>query len=163
MIIQNTPTTIDSIVLGNYIIKHYGPMSHLKLQKLLFYCDAYHMAYFDSELIADKFEAWVHGPVSRRVYDSFKDKSVLFADLAFEQLNAPDPDADFANLSSSQQQFINEVLDDLTTWSDIDLETATHREQPWIQARQGYAPGDKCSVQISKPLTREFYKAEING
>lgn len=33
---------IDVLVLSDYIIKHYGPMSHLKLQKLLFYCDAYH-------------------------------------------------------------------------------------------------------------------------
>lgn len=39
--------TIDSIILSDYILKHYGPMSHLKLQRLLFYCDAYHLAYFD--------------------------------------------------------------------------------------------------------------------
>ena len=58
---------IDSIVLSNYILKHYGPMSHLKLQKLLFYCDAYCLAYFGQELITDQFEAWVHGPVSRKV------------------------------------------------------------------------------------------------
>ena len=63
---------IDVLVLSDYIIKHYGPMSHLKLQKLLFYCDAYHLAYFDTELISDKFEAWVHGPVCRKVYDSLK-------------------------------------------------------------------------------------------
>ncbi|MBR2290865.1 MAG: DUF4065 domain-containing protein [Prevotella sp.] len=55
--------TIDSIVLSNYILKHYGPMSHLKLQKLLYYCDAYSLAYFGEELITDQFEAWVHWPV----------------------------------------------------------------------------------------------------
>lgn len=42
---------IDSIDLANYILYKYGSMSHLKLQKLLFYCDAYHLAYFDEELI----------------------------------------------------------------------------------------------------------------
>lgn len=41
--------TIDSIILSDYILKHYGPMSHLKLQRLLFYCDAYHLACFDKE------------------------------------------------------------------------------------------------------------------
>lgn len=44
---------IDSIVLSNYILKHYGDMSHLKLQKLLFYCDAYCLAYFGEELVTD--------------------------------------------------------------------------------------------------------------
>lgn len=163
MDIQNTLRKIDSVVLGNYIIKHYGPMSHLKLQKLLFYCDAYHLAYFDTELVEDEFEAWVHGPVSRRVYDSFKDKSVLFADLAFSDLNVADPDAVFEQLASSQKQFIIEVLDTLTQWSDLDLETATHSEEPWKMARMGYAAGDKCSVPMSKELTRTYYKQELNG
>ena len=73
--------TIDILVLSEYIIKHYGPMSHLKLQKLLFYCDAYHLAYFEQELVNDEFEAWVHGPVCRKVYDSFKDKSILTSSI----------------------------------------------------------------------------------
>lgn len=163
MDIQNTLRKIDSVVLGNYIIKHYGPMSHLKLQKLLFYCDAYHLAYFDAELVEDKFEAWVHGPVSRRVYDSFKDKSVLFADLSFSDLNVEDPDAAFDLLTSSQRQFIVEVLDTLTKWTDYDLETATHNEDPWKMARVGYAAGDKCSVTMSKELTKTYYKQELNG
>lgn len=48
-VIPKNMGTIDSIILSDYILKHYGPMSHLKLQKLLFYCDAYHLAYFDKE------------------------------------------------------------------------------------------------------------------
>lgn len=163
MEIQKTLQTIDSLVLGNYIIKHYGPMSHLKMQKLLFYCDAYHLAYFDCELITDKFEAWVHGPVSRIVYNSFKDKSVLYADLYFNQNEADNPDEDFNRLLSSQSQLVTEILDNLSQWSDIDLETSTHKEKPWIEARKGYALGDKCSVEISKETTRLYYKAEING
>ena len=67
MEVINEYKTIDAIVLSNYILKHYGPMSHLKLQKLLYYCDAYSLAYFDNPLIEDDFEAWVHGPVCRRL------------------------------------------------------------------------------------------------
>ena len=93
---------IDSLVLSDYILLNYGPMSHLKLQKLLFYCDAYHLAYFNEELITDNFEAWVHGPVSKKVFDSFKDKSILYSDLSFsgnskETLNL------FSELTSEQQ------------------------------------------------------------
>lgn len=161
MDISNNLSTIDSVILGNYIVKHYGPMSHLKLQKLLFYCDAYHLAYFGKELVTDGFEAWVHGPVSRKVYNSFKDKSVLYADIDYSELQVNDPDADFARLTSSQRNFIIEILDNLSTWTDLDLETATHNEKPWQEARMGYSAGDKCSVLISKDTTLQFYKKEL--
>lgn len=163
MEIKNKLNKIDSIVFSNYIVKHYGPMSHLKLQKLLFYCDSYHLAYFDDELVEDQFEAWVHGPVSHKVYDSFKDKSVLFSDLSFSDKNTEDPDPIFEQLTKSQKDFLTEVLSALTQWSDIDLESATHKEEPWIEARAGCSFGDKCNNEISKDTTKRFYRKELNG
>lgn len=154
---------IDSIVLSNYILKHYGPMSHLKLQKLLFYCDAYCLAYFNAELVTDLFEAWVHGPVSRKVYDSLKDKSVLYSDLAFSETDGIDVDAEFGKLTQDQQDLLTAVLKDLSAWTGGELEAATHREFPWIEARGGYSEADKCCVPISKETTRKFYKSEMNG
>ena len=112
---------IDSIVLSNYILKHYGDMSHLKLQKLLFYCDAYCLAYFGEELVTDQFEAWVHGPVSRKVYDSLKDKSILYSDVAYSDTGV-DVDAEFETLSSNQKELITKVLVDLSTWKGMELE-----------------------------------------
>ena len=67
--------------LAGYILKHFGPMSHLKLQKILFYCQAYHLAYFDKALFNEDFEAWVHGPVCRDVSDILNEKSVLYSDV----------------------------------------------------------------------------------
>ena len=151
---------IDSIVLGDYILKNYGPMSHLKLQKLLFYCDAYHIAYFGEELIPDKFQAWVHGPVCRRVYDSLKDKSILYADMSY-QAGDIDVDAEFAKLTSDQQVFLKDILSELSSWTAFQLETATHQELPWQDARRGVAPGERCENYISKELTRDYYKKEM--
>lgn len=153
---------IDSTILADYILKNYGPMSHLKLQKLLFYCDAYHMAYFGEELVTDEFEAWVHGPVSRAVYDSLKDKSILYSDLSFID-HGVNPDDEIKKLTSDQQTMLNDVLGELSTWTGTQLEATTHRESPWIEARRGYGDGAKCSVHISKTTTLEFYKKEING
>ncbi|MDR1881915.1 MAG: DUF4065 domain-containing protein [Prevotella sp.] len=153
---------IDSTTLADYILKNHGPMSHLKLQKLLFYCDAYHMAYFGKELITDEFEAWAHGPVSRAIYNSLKDKSVLYSDLSFSD-KGMNPDEGIKKLTSDQQTMLNEVLGELSTWTGAQLEAATHREYPWIEARKGYGEGDKCSVPISKETTLKFYKKEING
>ena len=71
---------IKITTLAGYVLKNYGPMSHLKLQKLLFYCQAYHLAYFKEPLFDEDFEAWVHGPVCRIIYDSLKGKyyTVMF-------------------------------------------------------------------------------------
>lgn len=160
MELANTLQKIDSIVLANYILKHYGPMSHLKLQKLLFYCDAYHLAYFDKELIEDCFEAWVHGPVSRKVYNCLRDKSILYADMTYSDAGLKE-DEKFASLTSDQQDLIKEVLGLLGGWSARELEIATHQELPWIEARRGYSEADKCTVLISKETTRIFYKSDF--
>lgn len=155
---------IDSLILCEYIVKHFGSMSHLKLQKLLFYCDAYHLAYFGEELITDRFQAWVHGPVSRKVYDRLKDKSILYSDLKYEpKPDDIDVDIEFDKLTSDQKALLTDVLTELSTWTGFQLESATHNEAPWKKARSGYGPADRCEVLISKETTRDFYKSELNG
>ena len=162
MKIKKNLSTIDAIILSDYILLRYGPMSHLKLQKLLFYCDAYHLAYFNKPLVNDEFEAWVHGPVLRRVYDELKDKSKLYAELSFDK-DVREIEVQFSILTQSQQDLIADVLSNLAEWSEFQLEAATHRDKPWMEARIGYAPGDKCNIHISKETTRDFYKSEINA
>ena len=153
---------IDSIAISNYILKHYGPMSHLKLQKLLFYCDAYHLAYFDKQLISDKFEAWVHGPVSRKVYQKLSGKSILYSDVSYSKIDKIDEDTEFDNLTLSQKELLNSVLEELNPWTGLQLEKATHNEDPWIKARRGYGEADKCTVEIDKELTRTYYKKDLS-
>lgn len=136
-------------------------MSHLKLQKLLFYCDAYHLAYFENELVPEPFEAWVHGPVCRVVFDALKDKSLLYADLQYSDIGV-DEETKFSLLSTSQQEFVTSILEQLSAWSSLELENATHSEAPWIEARKGYAPGDICHEVIDKEITKNYYKAELS-
>ena len=151
---------IDSVVLANFILKHYGPMSHLKLQKLLFYCDAYCLAFFGKELISDKFEAWVHGPVCRKVYDEMKGASVLYTDVEYSPMSGVDEDVEFSKLSSDIQALLAEVLGTLNGWTGYQLEISTHNELPWQEARVGYSDAEKCHVEISKETTRSFYRIQ---
>lgn len=138
-------------------------MSHLKLQKLLYYCEAYHLAYFDESLMHEEFEAWLHGPVCREVYNQLKGASILYSDISFDPDRIPDPDATIKkSLSSDQQDLVGDVLNQLSKWSAFELERATHKEAPWIDARKGYGPADRCEEIISKDLMRAFYKEELN-
>lgn len=122
-------------MIADYILQKYGPMSHLKLQKLLYYY--------------------------REVYDSLKDSSVLYVDLGFADTN--NPEAELNNLvSSDQSQLIIDVLNELSAWTGLELENATHSELPWCEARQGLGPADRCEKIISKNTMKSFYKAELN-
>src|SRR3990167_4770105 len=75
---------VDSNDLANYVLMKQGQMSHLKLQKLLYYIQAYHLANLEAKIIADDFEAWVHGPVSRKLFDKVKDLSLLYSEIDFK-------------------------------------------------------------------------------
>lgn len=152
---------VNAQLLADYILQKYGPMSHLKLQKLLYYCEGYHLAYFDENLIPEEFEAWVHGPVCREVYDNLKGSSVLYTDLGFT--GEHNPEAELNNiLSSDQSQLLIDVLTELSTWTGLELENATHSELPWREARKGLGPADRCENRISKETMKSFYKADLN-
>lgn len=102
-----------------------------------------------------------HGPVSRKVYNSLSDKSILYSDIEYED-NGDNPDNDFHNLTSDQQDFITDILDQLHSWTGMELERATHQEKPWIEARIGYSEADKCNIEISKEITKDYYKKDLN-
>src|SRR5689334_17203169 len=48
------------------------PITPLKLQKLVYYAQAWYVALYDKPLVRDEFQAWLHGPVSPRLYQRFK-------------------------------------------------------------------------------------------
>lgn len=149
--------------LAGYILKYFGPMSHLKLQKLLFYCQAYHLAKFDEPLFEEDFQAWVHGPVCRDIYDILKAKSVLYSDVKYNEYDFDSSNKLSESISSVQFEIVNDVLNSLNSWTGSELEAATHNEQPWINARKGYSQNQNCEVIISKKDMKEFYKTEMNG
>lgn len=162
MRITNEISTMDSIVLSVYILKHADPMTLWKLQKLLFYCDAYCLAYFDKELLGDKFEAWVHGPVSRKVYDYFVGRTDSRGRLYYDINFTADEDNEFEKLASTQKELISAVLKELSIWDTAELESAVCAGVPWKEARGELPDADKCCALISKETTRLFYKKDVN-
>lgn len=164
MEIQRAISSIDSYLLADYILEKYGPMSHLKLQKLLYLIEGYHLAYYGESLIDDEFEAWTHGPVSRKIYDSLKDKSRLYADLQF----TPQPGCRLPSeeikrlLTDDQMDLIDEVLSLYDKDSGMALEALTHSQTPWINARCGLPVHEKCSNVISKGDMRTYFQQFVN-
>lgn len=151
---------VDSKVLAEYILEREGKMSHLKLQKLLYLVAGYHLAYFDAPLVADQFEAWVHGPVSRKLYNSLKQYSILYSDIQYkpEDGELSPRERLEQTLTSDQLDLIDEVLDLYGKDSGLQLEQLTHQQSPWLNARTHCAPGDKCEQVISNEDIRSYFK-----
>ncbi len=158
---QKEIAKVDSLLLSEFILFKYGPMSHLKLQKLLFYAQALHLAYFDEPIIEDDFEAWVHGPVSRKVFGKVKGQSILYNEIKYE----PDPVKPLPDvllreaLTGEQIQLVSDILDEYSKMSSLELENLTHSEQPWQEARKGLGQAEICDKPIPKESIRAFYKS----
>ena len=158
-------STVDSLLITEYILFRYGPMSHLKLQKLLFYVDALHLAYFDKEIVTDEFEAWLHGPVSRKVYNTVKDLSILYDEIKYHNVGGEKtPDILLKeSVTDEQLELIDEILAEYSKLTAFQLESLSHNEGPWLSARKGHAPSDKCTTPIDKDYTRNYYKEKVYG
>lgn len=125
------------------------PITNLKLQKLVYYAQAWHLALKGERLIATRFEAWVHGPVCVPLYQRFRRYSW---NPIGESVEKPE-------LSAEVEKHLREVMEVYGGMSAWDLERLTHAEEPWQKARGGL-PGDEPSTAvIADDDMRRFYAA----
>ena len=122
-------------------------LTHLKLQKLMYYAQAWSLAPTGKPLFAEDFQAWVHGPVLPSQYARFRDNGWRPIDL----------DVVKPSLDAAVAKHLDEIVDVFGTETAVTLERMTHQEAPWLRAREGYAPHEKCIEVIEKDWMREYY------
>jgi len=124
-------------------------LTNLKLQKLLYYAQAWHLALLNKPLFAEDFQAWVHGPVLPSQYQRFKKSE--WRPIA-EDISAP-------KLSSEVIIHLKEIVNVFGVETASALELMTHNEQPWKEARRGIAADEPSTAIISKETMRLFYQS----
>ncbi|MBD2771470.1 Panacea domain-containing protein [Iningainema tapete] len=129
---------------GSYI-------SNLKLQKLVYYAQAWYLAIYGTPLFEEDFEAWVHGPVIPALYREYKS-------FGWQPILK---DVQKPELSENIAHFLNEVAEVYFACDAYELERMTHQEDPWIKARDGLSMDAPCNAIISKESMREYYKARV--
>ncbi len=158
--ISNDAPAADIDDVCDYLIvrvNEAGYLNVLKLQKLLYYVQAWYLAFENRKCFKGDFQAWVHGPVSRKIYDRFKDKSMYSRVRASEIRNEFDPE----NLPKPVRKHIKVVLEAYAEFSDDQLEEMTHKELPWQEARGDCSPRDRCETPIRETTMRDYYKARL--
>ncbi len=153
---DNTPMPVTSInAVADYFIRFSrevgDPITNLKLQKLVYYAQAWHLALKGERLMPAQFEAWVHGPVCVPLYQRFRRYSW---NPISESVAAPE-------LPAEVEKHLREVMEVYGGMSAWDLERLTHAEEPWRIAR-GDLPADEPSTAvIPDEEMRRFYAARL--
>ena len=122
-------------------------LSNLKLQKLLYYSQGYHLARFGFPLFSDRIEAWAHGPVVADVYHAYK---------CFRSDDIHLPDSDTFAWDDVDEQATDLLLQVWNTYGPVaawKLRNMTHRERPWIEA---FAQDSRNEVIGHSSLERYF-------
>lgn len=114
-----------------YIIKTFqeagDTLTNLKLQKLLYYVQGWHLGLYEEPLFEDDIEAWKYGPVVPEVYNWFKE-------YGNSPVSITDKNVDSWNIDVSARDHVDEVLRIYAPESAWTLSEITHNEQPWLNS-----------------------------
>jgi uncharacterized phage-associated protein len=131
-----------------YILKQRGTMTAMKLQKLVYYTQAWSLVWDEESLFPERIEAWANGPV---VYELYARHRGVFKVSEWDG----DPDA----LDLEQSLTVDSVLKFYGKMSSQELSNLTHREDPWKNARKGMASGERGNVEITLAAMAEYYSS----
>jgi len=120
-------------------------ISNLKLQKLVYYAQGFHLALEGRPLFKQTIEAWNHGPVVPELYHAYKEHG----SGAIPRPN----DIDFSIYSDQEQELLNEVYQVYGQFSAWKLRNMTHDEPPWKNAQLG--------DRISHGAMKTFFQTQL--
>jgi uncharacterized phage-associated protein len=144
-------TKVDNIAAA--ILKRTGSINTFKLQKLVYYSEAWHLVWESESLFEDRIEAWANGPVVPALYQKHRTKYIVDAW----------PDGDAGALSDKENESIDAVLAFYGEYQGYQLAELTHQEEPWIRAREGLGLGERGNAEISRESMRIFYEGLVGN
>ena len=137
------PTVQD---VAAYVLQSSGPIRSMKLQKLVYYSQSWSLGWHNEPLFDDPIQAFVKGPIVRSLWNRHRGM-----DVVRKWSGHPE------RLSDSQRQTIDRVLAFYGALSGDELSTLTHSERPWLDAREGLAPNQPGTREITHQAMRGFY------
>lgn len=122
-----------------------GMMTNLKLQKLLYYAQGFHLALFNQPLFREEIKAWQYGPVVEEIYHTYK---------GYSRNPLPDPkDFNPEVISLESKDLIDEVYRVFGKYTGTVLANLTHQEKPWINTG--------INQTITHELMSDYFKSQI--
>jgi uncharacterized phage-associated protein len=117
-------------------------MTTMKLQKLVYYCQAWSIVWDDDVLFEDDIEAWDNGPVVRDLWEATRGQFRV----------GIVPGGEIGNLKKRQKATVKRVLKTYGSKDAQWLSDLTHMERPWKEARKR---GQNAPIDLE--IVSEYY------
>lgn len=142
----------SALDVAEHILSVRGPMSAMKLQKLVYYCQAWSLVWFDRPMFDEPIEAWVNGPVVPELYKAHRG-----------QFTVRTVNGDPASLDEDARATIDAVLAFYGEKNAQWLSDLTHAEEPWKNAREGLSHDERSDQTIALDSMAEYYSSIAPG
>lgn len=143
------PPKIQVFDAAAYILERMGAMTTMKLQKLVYYSQAWSLVWDENPLFEEKVEAWANGPVVRDLFDYHRG----MYEISSMPLGNP------RLLNQEQQDTVDAVLEYYGHRSAQWLIELTHMEDPWTQARKGLPKLERGNRIIPLDAMADYYSS----
>ena len=140
--------------VANYFLTLNDPeagdsLSNLKLQKLCYYAQGFHLALYGLPLFSENIEAWQHGPVIESLYHIYK---------GYGSGAIPLPEnVDLSIYSKNVRELLDEVYKVFGQFSAWKLRSLTHEETPWRDAFE------RGASTITHESMRDYFKTLVTS
>lgn len=135
--------------VADFVLRSAGPMTAWKLQKLVYYSQAWSLVWDEHPLFPERIEAWANGPVCPDLYDRHRGQ--------FNVSTISGGDA--SKLDAAGVETVVAVIKYYGPRSAQELSDLTHSERPWLETRGDLPPGASCNKEIPHALMAEFYES----
>ena len=135
-----------------YIVNKLGKISTMKLQKLVYYAQAWSLVWDEQPLFQEEIEAWANGPVVRDLFYFHRGQ------FSISSIPIGNPDL----LNDVQKETVDAVLEFYGNKSAQWLIDLSHQEKPWQEARRGLVSNTSSNRIISLDSIAEYYSSLEN-
>jgi|SRR5215469_1127285 len=124
-------------------------MTAWKLQKLVYYSQAWSLVWDERPLFPEPIEAWANGPVCPNLYQKHRGSFMVHHI----------PGGDARKLDQAARDTVDAVLSGYGDKDSQWLSDLTHREPPWREVRRaaGLRDGVRGSAEITHGAMADYY------
>lgn len=123
-------------------------ITHLKLQKILYFAQSAFLSLERGALFNEKIEAWKYGPVIPDIYKVFKSKTDLLS--LDDRLSW-----DFSAISTEDISLLKDIWEEFGKYSAKKLVDITHGHGPWKDVYKEWV----SNIEITQSSLQEYYSA----
>lgn len=123
-----------------------------KLQKLMYYAQAWYLGVYGKPLFDADFQAGIHGPIIPDLLEKYQRQ--FSGEPITEKIEQP-------KLPQKVGQFIEEVAEAYFEYDDETLERMICSEKPWLEARGDLPRDESCQGIISHESMKKYYSGRF--